>query len=327
MMSAVFRQKFSILGAVMARKTIVVTNCTNRKRAGGASVVFSTVEVSGPLTSVAACWARAVRKTRPSRLAQDVYMGRGFAEARRVAVALDSTLHIISAGLGVVSAAEPIPLYDLTVSSGANSLAPLLAQLGNDPSDWWAALTAELGAQRSVHAMLDRHPGAMVLFALSGSYVALIAQDLASLTKSQINRIRIITSSHGQVYVPDNARHIVLPYDDRLEGSSYAGTRADFPQRALRHFVEVLNGHQLSVEEARSAVAGAMCTLKRPIAPVRDKKTDAEILELLRTNWGRFGGASTHLLRYLRDEAMVACEQGRFRALWSDLRQEFALKG
>ncbi|WP_224756080.1 hypothetical protein, partial [Burkholderia contaminans] len=136
MMSAVFRQKFSILGAVMARKTIVVTNCTNRKRAGGASVVFSTVEVSGPLTSVAACWARAVRKTRPSGLAQDVYMGRGFAEARRVAVALDSTLHIISAGLGVVSAAEPIPLYDLTVSSGANSLAPLLAQLGNEPSDW-----------------------------------------------------------------------------------------------------------------------------------------------------------------------------------------------
>ena len=124
------------------------------------------------------------------RQAQDVYMGRGFTEARRVAAALEGTLHIISAGLGVVDAADPIPSYDLTVSDGSNSLKPLLNHLGQEPGDWWAALTAELGGQHSVNALLERHADALALFALPGSYVALIAQDLASLTKSQISRIR-----------------------------------------------------------------------------------------------------------------------------------------
>jgi hypothetical protein len=311
----------------MTRKAIVVTNCTNRKRVSGVGVALDEVETSGPLTSVAAHWAKTVRKARPLRLAQDVYMGRAFVEAQRVATSLNATLHVISAGLGVVGATDPIPSYDLTVSDGSNSLKPLLLRLGKEPSDWWSALTAKLGHQRSVHALLDRHADALALFALPGSYVALIAQDLASLSDTQVNRIRIITSGHGQALVPANARHVVLPYDERLEGSSFPGTRTDFAQRALRHFVEVLHGHRLSAEEAQAAVVNAMHTLRKPVVPVRERKTDAEILALLRKNWHRFDGASTRLLRYLRDEALVACEQGRFRGLWCLLQQELTTKG
>lgn len=316
------------MGAVMAHKAIVVTNCTNRKRQSGVGVVaLAAVETSGPLATVAARWAKAVRKARPSSEARDVYMGRAFTEAQRVTATLKGTLHIISAGLGVVDAADRIPSYDLTVSEGTNSLKPLLIQLGKEPSDWWAALTAELGGQHSVPALLDRHPDTLALFALPGSYVALIAQDLASLTKTQISRIRIVTSDHGRTFLPDNVRHVALPYDERLEGSAYAGTRTDFAQRALRHFIEVLGGHRLSPEEARATVANAMRNLKKPAVPVREKKTDAEILALLRKNWHRFDGASTRLLRYLRDEELVACEQGRFRGLWCELQQELDTKG
>ncbi|WP_434718142.1 hypothetical protein P5W98_00720 [Paraburkholderia sp. A1BS-2L] len=315
------------MGAVMARKAIVVTNCTNRKRLTGAGVALTAVETSGPLATVAARWAKAVRKARSSSQARDVYMGRAFTEAQHVTATLKGTLHIISAGLGVVDAADRIPSYDLTVSDGTNSLKPLLIRLGKEPSDWWTALTAELGGQHSVSALLDRHPDALALFALPGSYVALIAQDLASLTKTQVNRIRIITSGHGRTLVPDNVRHVALPYDERLEGSAYAGTRTDFAQRALRHFIEVLDGHRLSAEEARATVANAMRNLRKPVVPVREKKTDAEILALLRKNWHRFDGASTRLLRCLRDEELVACEQGRFRGLWCELQQELDTKG
>ncbi|WP_159086549.1 hypothetical protein [Burkholderia sp. LA-2-3-30-S1-D2] len=270
---------------------------------------------------------KAIEKAQLSTQARDVYAGRAFVEARRVAAILEGTLHIVSAGLGVVGASDFIPSYDLTVADGANSLKPLLVRLGKDPGDWWAALTAELGEHRSVRALLGRYSNALALFALPGSYVALIAPELACLTKSQVNRIRIITSGHGQALVPDHARHVVLPYDERLEGSSYPGTRTDFAQRALRHFIEVLDGHRLSAEEGRKAVANAMRTLKKPTIPARTKKTDPEILALLRKNWSRFGGGSTRLLRYLRDEALVSCEQGRFRGLWSLLQQELAMNG
>lgn len=311
----------------MTRKVIVVTNCTNRKRAGGASVTLATIGGGDSLTSVAARWAKVVQKVPASRLARDVYMGRAFTEARRVAETLEGALHIISAGLGVVGALDPIPSYDLTVSDSTNSLKPLLFQLGKEPSDWWTALTAALGGQCSVRALLEREVDALVLFAMPGSYVNLIAEDLASLTKSQISKIRIITSDHGQKLVPGNVRHVVLPYDERLEGSSYAGTRTDFPHRALRHFIEVLDGHQLSLKEAKAAVLTAMSTLKKPLLPVRERKTDAEILALLRKDWDRFDGASARLLRYLRDEALVACEQSRFRNLWCVLKQELTMRG
>ncbi|MPW20155.1 hypothetical protein GCT13_25515 [Paraburkholderia sp. CNPSo 3157] len=240
---------------------------------------------------------------------------------------LDGSLHVISAGLGVIRGEDAIPAYNLTVAEGANSLKPLLAHLGKNPSDWWAALTAELGEPRSVRALLESNADALVLFALPGSYIALITEELSSLKPNQLRRLRIVTSVRGQSLVPERARHVVLPYDERLEGSSYAGTRTDFPQRALRHFVEVLSGHRLPLDDARAAVSAAMLALKKPVIPVRERKTDSEILALLRKNWRRFDGTSSRLLRYLRDEALVACEQSRFRALWSHLQQDLSTKG
>ena len=43
---------------------------------------------------------------------------------------------------------------------------------------------------------------------------------------------------------------------------------------------------------------------------------------MLHKSWESHGGSSTRLLRYLRDEALVACEQGRFRSLWHQVRAE-----
>ncbi|MGF6923880.1 hypothetical protein OKW28_008077 [Paraburkholderia sp. 40] len=70
-----------------------------------------------------------------------------------------------------------------------------------------------------------------------------------------------------------------------------------------------------------------MLALKKPVIPVRERKTDSEILALLRKNWDRFDGTSARLLRFLRDEALVACEQSRFRNLWCHLQQDLAKKG
>ncbi|MEX3639191.1 hypothetical protein [Paraburkholderia sp. BR14320] len=306
---------------------IIVTNCTNRKRVGDDTVTLTAADMNGSLSSVAARWGKAIRKVRPSKEAQDIYMGRAFSEARQVAASLGGTLYIVSAGLGVVGATEAIPSYNLTVAEGDNSLKPLLTHLGKRPSDWWTALTTELGQQRSVRALLESNADALALFALPGSYIALIAEDLASLTQRQLSRVRIITSDHGRTLVPEHARHVALPYDERLEGSSYVGTRTDFPQRALRHFIEVLTGHELSVDDARASVSAAMLALKKPVIPLRERKTDSEILTLLRKNWDRFDGASARLLRYLRDEALVACEQSRFRNLWCRLQQDLANEG
>lgn len=280
----------------------------------------------GSLVSIAKRWTRNVRKTPPVAQALDVYMGRGFTEAKRVSATLHAPLYIVSAGLGIVSASDAIPPYDLTVADGPNSLGPLLTRLGKEPGDWWAALTESVGKHNAISALLEEHPGALALFALPGSYISLIMRDLVALTKAQLGRMYIITSEHGRSLIPEHVRPIAPPYDERLEGSTYAGTRTDFPQRGLRHFVEVLAGHQLPADAAARSVANAMSKLHKPAAPVRERRTDEEILTLLRSNWDRFDGSSGRLLRFLRDEVLVSCEQSRFRDLWNYRRQELTGK-
>jgi hypothetical protein len=65
-----------------------------------------------------------------------------------------------------------------------------------------------------------------------------------------------------------------------------------------------------------------MGALQKPSLPARQRKTDAEIIALLCQNWERLNGSATALLRYLRDDALVSCEQSRFSAL----RQQILLE-
>jgi hypothetical protein len=311
----------------MRPPVIVITNCTNRKRVAGNPVTLSQNQLSGSLDTVAKRWVKALKKAPHTQHASNVYMGRAFSEANSAAALVGGDLYVVSAGLGLIKATDQIPAYDLTVAEGSSSLGPLLSGLNKTSADWWSVLINELGPSRSIRSLVETHTKTLMLFALPAGYVALIAQELSGLTAKQAEHIRIITSELGVESVPPKLRHVVLPYDERLEGSNYAGTRTDFPQRALRHFVEELNGHALPLDKAQADVRLAMNALRKPVLPVRAKKSDEEILALLQKNWNRFDGASTRLLRFLRDDALVACEQSRFRSLWLQLQDKPSKRG
>jgi hypothetical protein len=115
-----------------------------------------------------------------------------------------------------------------------------------------------------------------------------------------------------------------MPYDDRLESSGIPGTRADFPQRALKHFVCELAAHKAPVDRARRSVEAALAKLQAPETPRRERISDEQVSALLRDGWDRHQGQSSRLLRFLRDEQGVACEQRRFRDLWRKLSAEYA---
>ena len=97
-------------------------------------------------------------------------------------------------------------------------------------------------------------------------------------------------------------------------------------QRALRHFVHILRGHILPLDSAREQVRLAMNALVKPTVPKRERKSDAEIAELIEQNWARLNGSGAALLRYLRDEALVACEQSRFAMLRRDVQAQLHQK-
>lgn len=307
--------------AVISPKVIILTSCASRKRASGKPLIWRKPGPEVALRDVADAWARTIASASALCKAEDMYLGRSFSEAKQACRTAEATMYIVSAGLGLVAGQELIPAYDLTMASGPTSLTPILKRLGNDPSDWWHILHTARGRRDPIYSLLTQYPQAVVLLAMPADYIALISAELATLSPAHIKQLRILTSTFGQSFVPEQLRNNVLAYDERLEGSAYAGTRTDFPQRALRHFVDVLQGHRLSLDDAHDKVSKAMAELVQPRIPSRAKKTDDEIIALLKRNWLIHDGRAGKLLRFLRDDALVACEQARFQGLWKLVKQ------
>lgn len=295
----------------------VITNCTMRKAASPAI----RLDIPGPIAvnSLAANWRELVRSTPPSHAARKLYQGRSIVDAAAASEAINGKLYIVSAGLGLVKDHMRVPSYDVTVSLGS-ALAEALKKAGHNSSDWWDALTQS-----------DPNPVARLVcanetyLAMPASYIRMLRHELESIDPSMAGGLRIFTSLAGRKEVPRSLLKFIIPYDDRLEGvRGYNGTRSDFPQRALRHFVERVGGPNLCLTKAVKAVEDAMIQATIPSRPKRTKATDEEICELIRSVWIEKRGSSNLLLRYLRDEAHVACEQSRFRDLWRHLAMELS---
>jgi hypothetical protein len=190
-----------------------------------------------------------------------------------------------------------------------------LKALDSHAAQWWNVLTDTSPAPLS--RLIAKTP---TLLALPSGYLRLVKDDLAQVTPSKARSLRIFTSSAGAQCVPDHLQNCVMPYDERLESvRNHAGTQADFAQRALRHFVEVLRATPMPLEEARAAVAASLANRRRRQRSMGLRMTDDEILNVLTAQWSRHSGSSTKLLRYLRDEARISCEQKRFSRLWQGL--------
>lgn len=262
-------------------------------------------------------WQAAVQTQAQVYKSRSLYQGRSIVNAEAASKALGGQLFIVSAGLGIVSASQDVPAYDCTVSPGS-PLSKLLATDGAAPSSWWTWLTQD---KPSPLSQLLRNATAYV--AMPASYIRLVRDDLSKLEVEHADRLRIFTSVAGSKEVPTHLAQNVMPYDERLESlSGFAGTRGDFPQRAMLHFVHALGGQHLPLEQARAKVLTALAPLSRREHPERVRMTDDQIQKVLLAQWDNHAGSSTRLLRYLRDEALVSCEQGRFTRLWQALAAE-----
>lgn len=300
------------------KSTIVITNCTQRKRSPGAAICADRVlgghREKASLSAAANSWLKSVSGGNDTLPVEQTYGGRSFSEARWAAEHLNADLYVVSAGLGLLPPRTLIPHYNLTVAGGTGSIQGLLTRNQAAPSDWWRALTTATGNPDPIHKLIQSNRVERVFLALPAAYLDMLQHDLKKICKEKARKLWILTSPLGSRTLPTHLIDLVLPYDERLEGI-YPGTRTDFPQRALRHFITSFPS-ELTHNQAKTKVLKVMEKSIKPAIPTRERKTDREIISLINAEWKRFNGSSTRLLRYLRDEALVACEQSRFRDLW-----------
>jgi hypothetical protein len=309
------------------QSAIIVTSCTNRKKNTGEVITLPECGHAPTIEELAREWIASLAAAKQLETVLDLYQGRSFAEAKRAAKAATAQLYVASAGHGLVRSDQLLPSYNLTVAaSPKNALHLTLTRLGKTPADWWQALTRQVDRPRSISALMNDSTvhNYNVLLAMPSAYLTMLSHDLANLSDQQITRLRIITSEFGAAQLSERLRPTVMPYDERLEGStSYTGTRNDFAQRALRHFIVELGGHALPLNVAHAKVGLAMEALTKPVQPQRARRSDVELEEIILQNWHNHNGSQSALLRHLRDKLLVSCEQGRFRLLWQRVRSTF----
>lgn len=266
---------------------------------------------------LAKSWLLLTGNASPKVPALTLYKGRSIAHVLKVANGMNSQWYVVSAGLGLVRCDQRVPAYECTVASGS-PLDTQLRRMGATSVDWWNAITAD--SRYPISRIVSRFPA---LIALPSAYLRMAYDDLSRVSADDAKRLRIFTSAAGARQVPKHLGECVMPYDNRLDATSeFAGTQSDFAQRALRHFVEALHAASLPLEEARAAVVEAFVRQAFPIRTEGRRMSDEDIRHLIATQWPLHAGQSARLLRYLRDEAGVACEQKRFSRIWRALATE-----
>lgn len=304
---------------------VLVTLCTNRKRRSASPLLQAGTLPIGPQERAFVEWRRRVLSCSDRQPAKTTYCGRGFAEALAVAHTAGASLWIISAGLGLIAADQAIPAYDLTLSTTSpNSIRTRITPTPFCPARWWRQLNEAYKPGRSLAELVQTHPNATVVITLSSSYVALVTADLATLPPSAHCRVRLIglVSAQG---LPPALQPLWMEYDSRFDGpdSPNPGTRADFPQRATRHFLEKIAvlDPVATPEQHRTWVMEALAVMRPAVVPRRQHLDDPAILALITQHWSHAGGSASRMLRLLRDKDGVACEQGRLSRLFKQVKQ------
>ena len=116
-----------------------------------------------------------------------------------------------------------------------------------------------------------------------------------------------------------------MPYDERFDGpdSVLPGTRSDFPQRVTSHFVEnILNPTEENATTADHSrkVSDFLKGKRAPILVKREQNTDEQIRQIILRRWSDARDSSAVMLRLLRDEEKIACEQKRFSQLFKAIK-------
>jgi hypothetical protein len=299
----------------------VITICAHRKRTQPPSEATPVSLPIGPQDVVQTAWMERVRALPPNAPASALYAGRGLGLATQAAKLADAKFYILSAGLGLVASDRQVPLYGLTVSGRHTESVATRVAGEFDVAAWFSGLLSGPHSGQWADAMAQG-PG-RVLIALTRPYAEMVGESLSSLEPQSLARLRIFGRSLAPV-LPAALHPMIAPYDTRLD-AVLPGTRADFSQRALLHFIRsvAVKGDAEDREADYAAVEAVLRGVTAPDRLRRPRRSDIEILQLIMRRLQSQSGIG-RILRALRDEEGVACEQARFSRLYRTALQQLS---
>ena len=316
----------------------LVASCTERKRATiPADLHLRSVNAATTSVRVASWWDRLSSHPAPLRhMASALYGGEHWAAVQDTLALLregrhDATLWVASAGYGLIPASAPLHPYSATFAHGVpDSVTSHLAP-GQSRVDllqaWWTALCdlpgPQTGVPRSLQALAASAPNAPLLIVGSPDYIRAMRLDLLA-ARDALETPELLTVISNQDLRNDEALapHLV-PVDERCR-TLLGGTMQGLNARVARSLLEWGRSGPLTAPRLRERYDSMVSDAEKPPKFNRDRMDDKDVLAFLRDALTRDPRAGwTLLLRTLRGNGQ-ACEQGRFRELHRQVREELA---
>ena len=304
-------------------RILVVTNCTNRKRILNTKTVAARDLKTGTVKQVTRDWVEELKKQSKVNTAEETYCGRSFSEAILTKKILGASFYIVSAGLGLIDSQTFIPRYNATISTDSEDCILRKIEFGT-PHLWWD----ELSEKSPFSTNLNTAEFDLILIGLASSYLNLLQPSLEVLPLIERKKLRIFNRLKNNNF-SENLKKFLMPYDERFDGpkSPNAGTQGDFPQRAMRHFAEIIleKNKYGSYKEHSMLVESHLQKLKAPKKIIRQRSSDEDIIKHIKKHWNEVGGVSSRMLRFIRDDLQIACEQKRFQTLFNQTKKNIRI--
>lgn len=297
--------------------SLIVSNCTSKKWSKLEKIFPDQhlFELDDPDQFIES-WFHQVNQIVNKNHAIEVYKGRTVTEIIHAKKIINAKIFFLSAGLGLVAEDELIPSYDLTISSGTNSLKPLLDKWSIDEGIWGGKLL-----QHSNPEHIFQSHQSEIFIALPHNYLKMFLPILENLSTSTIDRLRLFLHPKSYKALSEKLKKSYIPYSYKIESTPFSGTKVDYCQRCLHHFIKFiyqpnqdLYTSKLAVEDFLARIPDTPKQIKRPSV------SDIEIITFILEGWDECEGRSLKLLRYIRDVKQVACEQSRFQDLWREIK-------
>ncbi len=304
-------------------KVIIINNCSNRKTGPKKIRLNADKLPKGDIGDIAKTWKKMLNSHSHRVLVKNYYCGRGIKEINTSVKNLNAEQWIISAGLGLLKSSDTIPAYDLTISGNTpSSIKPKIDSFNLKISDWWESLSKLYNPTRSLKKLIEENQDALIILCLPNTYFNLVKHDLSGIDQCKLSTFRLIGPT--KEVVPRYLQQYLLPYDERLDGpnSTIKGTRSDFPQRATRHFSDLIKNQSIHPNLHHSLVEKSLNKNGLPKTVKRTRLSDSDITIHINRLWNYAEGKSHKMLRILRDEELIACEQKRFSNLFNDVKQK-----
>ncbi|WP_217591337.1 DUF6884 domain-containing protein [Burkholderia sp. GbtcB21] len=266
-------------------------------------------------------WQKRVDRAVTRVRADDLYNGRAFDIAKKVARQTGENFYVLSAGLGLLSSDAQIPSYSLSVSLGnldcILNRAPDRAHFS--AQQWWQAVHSAQGRCNPIDSLLRRRPNALIVIAATRPYLDMISGEVAGLQDDLRTRLRLV-GPKSVASLPPQLRSLVMPYDARLndENLTLRGTEFDYPARALAHFVDLVRRDKRieSIQHHADRVQSSLLLRCAPQRVVRRRIDDESLRQAIQI-FRRDGLSRSRALEALRNTMGLACEQQRFSNAWT----------